>query len=91
MANQSLQKAYWNKNKRIVGFLLFIWAVASFGCGILFSDYLDQFSIGGFTLGFWFAQQGSMYIFVALIVVYTFWMKKLDRNYKEREAQADGR
>ena len=88
---KTLQKAYWSKNKRIVALLLSIWATASFGCGILFSDYLDQFTIGGFTLGFWFAQQGSMYIFVALIVIYTFWMKKLDRNYKEAESKTNGR
>ena len=65
MDNKS--KEYWNSNLKIVSILLVIWFLVSFGFGILFSDTLDQIKIGGFKLGFWFAQQGSIYIFVLLI------------------------
>ena len=58
-----------------------IWAFVSFGCSILFVDWLDQFEFLGFKLGFWFAQQGSIYVFVALIIIYIFAMKKLDKKF----------
>ena len=61
--------------------LLFIWFSVSFGAGILFRETLDQFSLGGFKLGFWFAQQGSIYVFVILIFVYVRLMNKLDKKY----------
>ena len=73
---------YWIANLKLVASLLFIWFFASFGCGILFADYLDQFTFFGFKLGFWFAQQGSIYIFVILIFIYINRMKKLDQKYK---------
>lgn len=79
--NQDQKNAYWRENLRIIGVLLFIWAFVSFGCSILFVDWLDQFSIMGFKLGFWFAQQGSIYVFVLLIISYIFLMKRLDRKY----------
>ena len=72
---------YWNANLIIVIFLLSIWFLSSFGAGILFSDYLDNFQIGGFKLGFWFSQQGSIISFVFIIVLYCFLMNKLDKKY----------
>ena len=78
-----MQKDYWRSNLKILSILLIIWFMVSFGFGILWSDFLDQFQIGGFKLGFWFAQQGSIYFFVILIFVYVFLMNKLDRKYKE--------
>ena len=74
-------KAYWKENLRYLAILLTIWFVVSFGAGILFKEALDEIKIGGFKLGFWFAQQGSMYVFVILIFVYVRLMNKLDRKY----------
>ena len=82
------QNNYWKANIRLVSVLLLIWFTVSFGCGILFVDFLDQFHFFGFKLGFWFAQQGSIYIFVILIFIYIYRMKKLDeatRNDKSSE------
>jgi|TARA_B100002019_G_scaffold245296_1_gene222634 putative solute:sodium symporter small subunit len=76
---------YWKSNLKIVFSLLIIWFVSSFGFGILFSDYLDQFQLGGFKLGFWFAQQGSIYVFVVLIFLYVWLMKRLDKRLSEEE------
>lgn len=73
--------AYWKENLRYLVILLVIWFVASYGCGILFKDALDNFKLGGFKLGFWFAQQGSIYVFVILIFVYVRLMNKLDKKY----------
>ncbi len=73
--------SYWKANLRIVGTLLCVWFFISFGCGILLADYLDNFRIGGFKLGFWMAQQGSIYGFVVLIFVYIWQMDRLDRRY----------
>ncbi len=77
--------SYWNANLIIVIFLLYIWFLSSFGAGILFSDYLDNFQIGGFKLGFWFSQQGSIISFVFIIVLYCFLMNKLDKIYNSEE------
>ena len=74
-------KAYWKENLRYLFILLTIWFAVSFGAGILFKDELDDIKIGGFKLGFWFAQQGSMYVFVILIFVYVRLMNRLDRKY----------
>ncbi|UTW45449.1 DUF4212 domain-containing protein [bacterium SCSIO 12696] len=74
-------KAYWKENLRLMLVLLSIWFVVSFGCGIIFVDELNAIPLAGFKLGFWFAQQGAMYVFVALIFVYIRAMKKLDRKY----------
>ena len=73
--------SYWNANLIIVIFLLSIWFLSSFGAGILFSNYLDNFQIGGFKLGFWFSQQGSIISFVFIIILYCFLMNKLDKKY----------
>ncbi len=72
---------YWRTNLRYMLILMSIWFVVSFGCGILFVDQLDTIRIGGFKLGFWFAQQGAIYVFVALIFVYVYLMNKLDKAY----------
>lgn len=64
--SQERAKAYWDKNVKLMISLMVIWFVVSFGCGILFVDELNQFQIGGYKLGFWFAQQGSIYTFLAL-------------------------
>jgi|TARA_B100001758_G_scaffold236205_1_gene237038 putative solute:sodium symporter small subunit len=76
---------YWKSNLRIVFSLLVVWFIASFGFGIIFSDMLDQIKVGGFKLGFWFAQQGSIYIFVLIIFVYVWLMKRLDKRVSEKE------
>lgn len=76
---------YWRSNIKIVFSLLIVWFIASFGFGILLSDFLDQIKIGGFKLGFWFAQQGSIYVFVVIIFLYVWLMKRLDRKLSEEE------
>lgn len=73
--------AYWRENIRLLVSLMTIWFVCSFGAGILFRDFLDQFMLGGYPLGFWFAQQGSIYIFIALICFYVVRMKQIERKY----------
>jgi len=78
-------KEYWRKNVTFMSFLLAIWAIVSYGCGILFVDALNAIQIGGFPLGFWFAQQGSIYVFVCLIFIYYAYMKKLDVEYDVHE------
>ena len=79
--NGQSNKAYWRANLRLMGWLLAIWFIVSYGCGILFVDQLDTIRIGGFKLGFWFAQQGSIYVFVALIFYYVWKMNQLDREH----------
>ena len=74
-------KAYWKANLKYLLILLSIWFIVSFGCGILFVDQLNQFKLGGFKLGFWFAQQGSIYAFVILIFVYVYLMNRLDKRF----------
>ena len=74
-------RAYWRANVRLIALLLTIWAVVSYGCGILFVEQLNRLSFGNLPLGFWFAQQGSIYVFVILIFVYAWVMDRLDRKY----------
>ena len=74
-------KAYWKENVKYLSILLVIWFVVSYGAGILWKDALDEIRLGGFKLGFWFAQQGSIYVFVILIFVYVRLMNKLDKKY----------
>jgi len=76
------RRQYWISNLKLVFSLLIIWFSVSFGCGVLFVDYLDQYTFFGFKLGFWFAQQGSIYTFVILIFIYINRMKKLDEKFK---------
>lgn len=79
------RRAYWRANLRYLAILLSIWFIVSYGCGILFVDWLNNFRIGGAKLGFWFAQQGAIYVFVVLIAVYVFLMNRLDRRFGFRE------
>jgi putative solute:sodium symporter small subunit len=79
--NKNNAKAYWKENLRYLVILLSIWFIVSYGCGILFKDALNNIRLGGFKLGFWFAQQGSIYVFVILIFVYVRLMNKLDKKY----------
>lgn len=78
---QKKATAYWKQNVKYLFILLSIWFLVSFGAGILFKDALDSIKIGGFKLGFWFAQQGAIYVFVILIFVYVWLMNKLDKKY----------
>ena len=81
MKSNLSNKAYWNANLKILAMLLSIWFLVYFGFGILWSDALDQIQIGGFKLGFWFAQQGSIYVFVVLIFIYVYLLNRLDKKY----------
>ena len=74
-------RAYWRANLRVVAALLAIWALASYGAGIAFADALDAHRVGTAPLGFWMAQQGSIYVFVALIFTYVWLMNRLDRHF----------
>jgi putative solute:sodium symporter small subunit len=83
-------RAYWRRNLLCVGVLLAVWFGVSYGCGIIFVDALDRITIGGFKLGFWFAQQGSIYVFVALIFVYALIMNRLDRAFGVQDDDDQG-
>ena len=74
-------RGYWRANVKLLVVLLSIWFVSSFGLGIFFVEPLNNLSLGGFPLGFWFAQQGSIYIFIVLILVYARQMDRIDRRY----------
>tara|TARA_B100000941_G_C28457038_1_gene528534 strand:+ start:70 stop:324 length:255 start_codon:yes stop_codon:yes gene_type:complete len=75
-------KDYWSKNLKYLIILLSIWFTVSFGFGIILVDQLNSFQFFGFKLGFWFAQQGSIYVFVVLIFVYIYLMNRLDKNFR---------
>ena len=75
------RQAYWRSNLRLMAVLLMIWALVSFGAGIVFVEPLNEIVIAGFPLGFWFSQQGSIITFVVLIAVYVWQMDKLDAEY----------
>jgi putative solute:sodium symporter small subunit len=77
---------YWRTNVRLMAVLLTGWAAAGLGCGVLLADWLNQFSLGGFPLGFWFAQQGSIVVFVGLILVYAAVMTRLDDRHHDELA-----
>jgi len=72
---------YWQRNLNLLAILLSLWFIVSYGFSILFVDQLDQIRLGGFKLGFWFSQQGSIYVFVILIFVYVKKMNALDKEY----------
>lgn len=80
MTSQS-HKNYWKENIKYLVILMSIWFIVSYGFGILFVDQLNQIRLGGFKLGFWFAQQGSIYCFIILIAIYVYLMNKLDKKY----------
>lgn len=75
------QSAYWKSTLRLTITLLIVWFLVSFGAGIIFRDIMDQFNIGGAPLGFWFAQNGSIYVFLLLIIIYCIRMTQLERKY----------
>jgi len=77
--------AYWKANLRLVIGCIVVWFIVSYGFGILLVDVLNNIKIGGYKLGFWFAQQGSMYTFVALIFFYATQMTKIDRKFNVEE------
>lgn len=74
-------QAYWRRNITLMVRLMLIWFAVSYGCGILLFDFLNQIQIGGYKLGFWFAQQGSLFVFIALIFYYARKMAALDREF----------
>ena len=76
-----MKLSYWQLNLLILFILLSIWFLVSFGFGIIWSENLDQIKLGGFKLGFWFAQQGSIYFFVIIIFIYIYLMNKLDKKF----------
>jgi putative solute:sodium symporter small subunit len=76
---------YWKANVSLVTVLLIIWFVVSYGLGILLVEPMNEYSIGGYPLGFWFAQQGSIYVFLVLIFIYAWRMNALDRKYDVHE------
>lgn len=80
-ATSENKKAYWRATLRLTLGLLVIWFLVSYGAGILFREFLDQFSIGGAPLGFWFAQQGAIYAFLVLIIIYCIGMNRLEKRY----------
>ena len=84
-----MKYSYWKSNLVILASLLVIWFVVSFGFGILWSEKLDNFSIGGFKLGFWFSQQGSIYFFVLIIFIYVYLLNKLDKKYFDSSDQSN--
>ncbi|NQZ59644.1 MAG: DUF4212 domain-containing protein [Lentisphaeraceae bacterium] len=83
MSKEVNPKAYWSSSLRIVGVLLTIWFIVSYGCAIVFRDWMDANmpNIGSAKFGFWMAQQGSIITFVVLLIAYSFLMNKLDRKH----------
>ncbi len=74
-------KQYWKRNLLYLSLLLACWFIISYGCGIIFAEELNSIRIGGFKLGFWFAQQGAIYGFIVIIFVYTILMNRLDKKF----------
>ena len=81
--------SYWKSNLKILAFLMAIWFLASFGFGIIWSDALDKIQIGGFKLGFWFAQQGSIFVFVIIIFAYVYLLNRLDKKHFSNNSEND--
>ena len=81
----SIKQNYWKTNLKYLVVLLFVWFTVSFGFGILLVDQLNKIRFGGFKLGFWFAQQGAIYVFVILIFVYIYLMNRLDKKFKNKK------
>ena len=86
-SGEAFSRGYWIDNLRIVEVLLGIWFVVSFGLGIFLVEPLNQYRLGGFPLGFWFAQQGSIFVFILLVLFYAIWMERLERKHRELPGQ----
>jgi putative solute:sodium symporter small subunit len=86
---RSPQSRYWRANLKLVALLLTVWFIVSYGCSILFVEQLNAFHIGGFPLGFWFAQQGSILVFILLILVYCLRMDRIDAAYTDEGEQVE--
>ena len=80
-SNDDRMAEYWRKNVSLMLRVFLIWFVVSFGCGIVFVDWLNQFRLGGYPMGFWFAQQGSIFVFVGLVFYYAHKMSSIDREF----------
>ena len=85
MNDKQATNAYWRANLRIIWICMAIWAMVSYGFGILLRPLVSGIKVGGADLGFWFAQQGSILVFIVLIFVYAAWMNKLDREHGVEE------
>ena len=86
------QRSYWQDNLRLIGVLLAVWALVSIGGGVLFVEWLNRFRLGKLPLGFWIAQQGSIFVFVVLIFVYAWRMDRLDREHRgDEQREPDSR
>lgn len=90
MKDSNAAQRYWRANLKLIAVLLVIWFSVSFGAGILFVDWLDQFVVAGFPVGFWFAQQGSILTFVVLIIIYMLAMNRLDKRFGLDESTEGG-
>lgn len=87
--DEATRRKYWRRNLRLMAVLLAIWALVSFGAGIFLADLLNEIEIAGFPLGYWFANQGSILVFVALIAIYVWRMDKLDEEFGIEEEAAE--
>ena len=85
--DQPNPEAYWQANLRLVGICLSIWFIVSYGFGILLVEFMNQYSLFGFKLGFWFAQQGSIYVFLLLTFYYAHRMNQLDQKFNVQEKE----
>ncbi|MDH5707931.1 MAG: DUF4212 domain-containing protein [Hylemonella sp.] len=85
MKDDTSSQAYWKATLALLTKILIVWFVVSFGAGIIFADMLNSIKLGGYPLGFWFAQQGSIYIFIALIFYYSKKMGEIDRKFDVHE------
>ena len=91
MRDPHVAREYWKANRRLIGVLLAIWALVSFGLAILLARPLDALMVGSLPMGFWWAQQGSMVVFVVLIFVYAWRMDRLDERFDVDEEEGDPR
>ena len=85
MSDKQASNAYWQANVRIIWICMAVWALVSYGFGILLRPMISGISVGGSDLGFWFAQQGSILVFIVLIFIYAAWMNRLDREHGVEE------
>jgi putative solute:sodium symporter small subunit len=85
MAKKKKDRTYWAETLALLIKILIIWALVSFGASIVFAEFLNSIKLGGYPLGFWFSQQGSIYIFIALIFIYARLMAKIDKKYDVHE------